>query len=187
MLQVVIQAVLTRPRPGAAWATVVLQGWGAGQEAVCCHSQLPSVLVLVLVAQHCTLKHAMGQAVSSLLLKRRSGFELMYLELRSSLLPLFASVAIFWLDQTHSCYFYYQSRPQGGKVTKIGHSTKMWLNFLSTLSASSWFGTGKVYCKTYFYSLVKYFYVWYEMSFIAKNSSRWMQNIWFKDILHLAI
>lgn len=53
----------------------------------------------MLVAQHCTLKHATGQAMSSLLLKR-SGFELMYLELRSSLLPLSASVAIFWLDQT---------------------------------------------------------------------------------------
>lgn len=37
----------------------------------------------------------------------------------------------------YSCYFYYQPRPQGGKVAKIGYSTKTWLNFFSTLSASS--------------------------------------------------
>lgn len=139
-VQVVIPAVLTRPRPCASWALwtsmarAVLQGWGAGG----CDS-------LVLVAQHCTLNHATGQAMSSLLLKRRSGFELMYLELRSSLLPLSASVAIFWLDQTDIHVTSITSHVhRGEKLLKLGIVPKRdWIFSVHYLPVL-WFGTGKV-------------------------------------------
>lgn len=56
---------------------------------------------LVLAAQLCGLRDAMGWVVRSLLLKWGGGFESPYLKPRNGLFPLSASVAIPWLDPAY--------------------------------------------------------------------------------------